>query len=84
MPPCDEKDMYELICEKRFDELKAMCRETNELLRGHNGEPGMVDNVRSNTKAFKRLFAAFVFCGGAIFIQIIRGAWNWLETLFTQ
>ena len=79
MPPDDK--MYKLICEKRFDEQKLQNQHIIDLLKGEDGNPGVVDKVRNNSKALKRLYGAFIFCGGAVVLQIIRGAYNWIESL---
>lgn len=82
MPP--EKEMYKLVCEKRFDKLEEMHQETIDLLKGKNSAPGVVDNVRSNTKALKRLYGAFIFCGGAVILQVVRGIYGWIEGLLSR
>ncbi len=70
--------------EKRFDKLEEMHQQTLDILKGENGEAGLCEKVRTNSKALKRLYGAFIFCGGAIVIQAVSRFWNWVESLFTQ
>ena len=78
---CETDQMYKLVCNERFDKLEVMHKETIDLLKGKNNQPGVVDNVRNNTRALRRLYGAFIFCGGAVVVQLISGLSSWIRGL---
>lgn len=79
-----EQEMYKLVCEKRFDKQEEQNQHIIDLLKGEGKNPGLVDKVRNNCKALKRLYALFIFCGGAIILQVIGAVAGWIKALFTH
>lgn len=75
----DEKEIYEMICKDKFDELKEMHAETQRILRGRDSEPGLVDDVRGLKKAYKRMMAGGLFILAAIVVQSIRFIGEWIS-----
>jgi len=77
MPKDD--DMYGLVCKERFDKMEGMQEETLRILRGKNGDPGLVDEVRALKKANKIIWGggAFVLC--AVVMQTIRIVAQWIS-----
>jgi len=57
----DEAERYELVCKQQFDELKTDIREIRDLLKGKNGNAGVVDDVRGLKKFNKYICAAVIF-----------------------
>jgi len=75
--------MYELICKGRFDKLETMHQETIDILRGKNGNPGLLDDVRKVTQSHKRVVGIIIFAGGAIALQLIGVGIEWIKALVT-
>ena len=69
------KDMYTLVCKERFDELgKGLERNHKEIidiLKGKNGDPGLIDNVRDNTRMRESLRKITWLFVGAIVVQLV-------------
>lgn len=74
---CD-KEMYRLVCEKQFDKIEQLQTQTLELLRGKNGSPGLVDDVRGLKKVYTMLVGAVVFLVSVLLIQAV----TWLRTTY--
>ena len=88
------KDMYNLVCKERFDDTKKLleCIKTTEesyhqeiidILRGKNGNPGLIDNVRDNTKLRKfanwiaiTFVGAFIIQSVALLFFFIKSMWE--------
>lgn len=76
MAPSNEDKMYNLICKGEFADIKKTIKDRQEteekhhqemmnILRGKNGDPGLIDEVRANTRLRKALFWVLVtFCSG--------------------
>lgn len=75
----DEKEMYELICKDKFNELRGMQAETLRILKGENSKPGMVDDVRGLKKAYKRIIGGGIFVIAAIILQVIKFLGDWIS-----
>ncbi len=73
---CDEK-MYNLICEKRFDNLDAKQDRILDLLKGKNGDPGLLDDVRTLKKRWVVIYGT----AGIVFITLLREILPWLLNL---
>ena len=47
-------EMYKNFCKARFDTIEKTQQRNHEelmdILKGKNGDPGLIDNVRDNTK----------------------------------
>lgn len=78
----NEQRMYELVCERRFDELKEMHAETQRILKGKDTEPGLVDDVRGLKKAYRRIIGGGIFVLAAIVVQLVRFIGDWLAGIF--
>ena len=68
--------LYELICKKRFDDAAGERAEIIRLLRGVNGKPGLVDDVRDLKKVYRTLVAVLVFVLTTLFVQFAAWARN--------
>lgn len=71
--------MYETICKDRFDKMESLQNETLGLLRGHNGDPGLLDDMRAIKKAYKLVAGAIVFILSAVLLQGIETIWAWVS-----
>ena len=58
--------LYEMVCKDRFDSLDSGQKDIMSLLRGKNGNPGLVDDVRGLKKFNKYAVGAvaFLVCTG--------------------
>ena len=77
----DEK-MYELICKDRFDKMEELQHETIGLLRGKNGDPGVLDDVRALKNAHRKIVATVIFVASAFLLQAIHATWVWAAGFF--
>ena len=71
-------NMYETICKERFDELSGGQKEVINLLRGHNGDPGLLDDIRAIKKAYRLVAGAVVFIICIVAAQCIESIWAWI------
>jgi hypothetical protein len=78
----EEDKMYKLICSERFDKIDALQQATIDILRGSNGNPGLLDDVRAMKKAHKQVTAAVIFVVGAVSLQAIHVGWVWIAGFF--
>jgi hypothetical protein len=78
----DEEKMYEMICSKRFDKIDTQQQITIDLIKGANGDPGLLDDVRTLKKAHKRMFATVIFIVSAVGLKVIHATWAWAATFF--
>jgi len=69
----DENERYTEVCKPAFDRIEAHTSEILRVLKGQDGAPGLIDEVRDLKKFRNRIIGAFVFVFSAIFIQV--GAW---------
>jgi len=74
----DEQERFNEICKPRFDELVKGNREIIELLKGKNGDPGLLDDVRQLKSRWRSIFAAI----GILFTAIIAQTIHWVWGLF--
>jgi hypothetical protein len=63
----ENKEMYELICKERFDTIDEKQDEILGILRGTNNNPGLCEQVRTNTK-FNKTVLGFCVAIGLIFL----------------
>ena len=75
----DEQERFNEICKPRFDEMISGQKEIINLLRGKNGDPGLLDDVRQLKSRWKSIFAAI----GILFTAIIAQTIHWVWGLFT-
>ena len=67
-----DEEMYGLICEKRFDRIDKQQEEILNLLRGNNGNPGLLDDMRQIKNRWKILVGIMVFLSSALVLQAIE------------
>ncbi len=82
MAKCDDDNMYPMVCEPRFDRIDEKQEEMLSLLRGRNGNPGVLDDVRNLKKWHKATLGFAVFVGSAFVLQVIGDLWTWVRTVF--
>lgn len=63
--------MYNLVCEKQFKTLTQKQDEMLALMRGHNSNPGLLDEVRSIKKVHHAFYAGFILVLSTILVQVI-------------
>jgi len=80
----DESEMYELICNKRFDTLEGMQKQVLDILKGKNGDAGLCEQVRDNTKARKQFGKALIFIVAAVSLKIIHSAYCWVAGIIAS
>lgn len=81
MAKCDDT-MYPMICEPRFDKIDQKQEEIIGLLRGYNGNPGILEDVRILKKWHKAAIGFAIFLGSAFVLQVIGTVWTWVRTAF--
>lgn len=74
-------DMYETICKDRFDTIERHCEGFNDLLRGKNGTPGLLEELRAIKKFIKTISKIFVFIAAAAGIKVVHGTWTWIASM---
>jgi len=72
MPGNCEKDMYTTFCEKRFDKIDEQQEKMLEILRGKNGDPGLIDDVRQLKGRWAIIFAAFIVIFTALGTELVQ------------
>ena len=78
----EEDKMYNMVCKEKFDDLKIDTQKILKILTG-NGAPGLIDDVRDNTKFRKSItedtkwFKRIVI--GAIVIQVVSLAFIFIK-----
>lgn len=72
MPGCSEKELYQMFCEKRFDKIDDQQQKMLEILRGRNGDPGLIDDVRQLKGRWALIFGAFVVVFTALGTELIQ------------
>lgn len=76
-----DTEMYEMICKDRFDRLEAFHEETLALLRGKNGDPGVLDDMRAMKRGYRIVGSGVLFVIGAVVIQGVASLWEWLAKI---
>ena len=74
----DEQERFNEICKPCFDELKKGNAEILQILKGKNGDAGMLDDVRQLKSRWKAIFTAIGVLFGALIVQIIA----WIASKF--
>ena len=77
-----EKDIYEMVCRPQFEELKTGQKEIIRLLRGRNGNPGVVDDVRDLKRTNTAVVGAVIFLLCILATQVI--SWGWDKIFDTE
>ena len=73
--------MYDTVCKDRFDKLDKHNEDMLAILKGKNGDPGVLDQIRE-VKKFHRSIAKFtIFIGAAVLMQILHGVSIWVQSL---
>ncbi len=70
----DENERYDLVCKDRFDAAARERKEILRLLRGRNGDPGLLDDVRGLKKINKALVGGLLFMLMTLFVQAVAWA----------
>jgi len=76
-------EMYDTICRDRFDKIESLQNETIGLLRGKNGDSGLLDDMRAIKKAYRMIMGVVVFVCGTVGVQLIQDILAWLKTTAT-
>lgn len=71
--------MYETVCKERFDKLEKMHEETICLLRGRNGNPGIVEEVHTMKRTYRTILGILAFVGSAVGLEVIGEVYNWIS-----
>jgi len=75
----DEQERFSEICKPCFDELKRGNAEIIQLLKGKNGDPGLLDDVRQLKSRWKTIFAAIGVLFAAAVAQITHWIWGFFQ-----
>lgn len=73
--------MYETVCKDRFDTIEKHCETFDRYLRGKNGNPGLVDEVRALKASLRAASRVGIFVGGALLLNAIHYIWAWIGAL---
>lgn len=73
-----DTEMYETVCRERFDELVNGQKEVLAILRGRNGEAGLLDDMRAIKRGFRAVLAVVWFVLCAVGTQLIHALSIWL------
>jgi hypothetical protein len=76
-----DAEMYGIICKDRFDKLEALHKETLDLLRGKDGDPGVLDDMRAMKRGYRIVGSGVLFVIGAVVIQAVASLWGWLTKI---
>ena len=68
----DDEKMYRLICKERFDNIDKSQQEIISLLRGKNGDPGLLDDVRDLKRRWTLIFAVVGVLSTVMITQLIQ------------
>ena len=69
-----EEKMYHLICKERFDKMNEKQDQIIDLLRGKNGQAGLLDDVRT----LKRRWIVIYSTAGIVAIAFVKEVISWL------
>lgn len=72
-------EMYELVCKDRFDKMETLQQEAISLLRGSNGDPGILDDLRAIKRAHRMIGGAVIFLSATIAVQFVEAIWSWIS-----
>lgn len=72
MAKADDEKMYNLVCKDRFDEIDNNLKEILSLLRGHNNNPGVLEDIRTLKSRWKMIFGGFLIIITALVSQAAR------------
>ena len=64
--------MYDLVCKDRFDELSTDVKKILTILEGRNGDEGLCEKVRANSKFNKIIMGATTVITVIILTQFIH------------
>ena len=76
MPDCT-KEMYSMFCEKRFDKIDDHQEQILNILKGKNGNPGLIDDVRQLKSRWMVIFGALIVVFSALGTQLVK----WIFTV---
>ena len=68
------KDMYDRFCKERFDKIDIHQEKLMELLKGRNGNPGLIEDVRT----IKRRWTLIAAAVGLLFLPVLNHLVDWL------
>ena len=68
--------LYELVCKQRFNEASEQRSEILRLLRGSNGNPGLVQDVSYLKRVYKTVVKALIFILGVFTAQVVFWAFT--------
>ena len=68
--------LYEMVCKDRFDSIDNHLSSITDLLKGKNGNPGVVDDVRGLKKFNK-------YAVGAVAFLVCTGIAQFIHWLFS-
>lgn len=77
MAKMDDEGMYELICKDKFKELIDGQNDIINLLRGKNGNPGLLDDVRTLKRRWKVIYGT----AGIVSVAAVKTVVAWIATL---
>ena len=81
-----DKEMYEMVCDGRFDKLENAIEKSHEetmaALKGTDTQAGICERVRVLEKAYSKIMAGGIFVLAAIGLQIISAAFGFIKGLF--
>lgn len=68
----EESDMYEKICKPHFEKMESELSKLNNLIRGENGTPGLLETVRNLKRVNMWVFGIVSAIGIAAIGQFIH------------
>jgi len=71
-----EEKFYNQWCKPQFEDIQSSQKEILRLLRGKNGDPGLIDDVRDNTRFRTRILWGF----GLVVTAVITQAVVWIKS----
>ena len=73
-----KEEMYELLCKDRFDRIDKTQEEMLAILRGHNGNAGLIEEVRW----IKKIHKVIIGLVGAMGLIMCKELVYWIHTRF--
>ena len=67
-----EEKMYSLVCKERFDNIDQKQEQMLNLLRGSNGTPGMIEEIRILKSRWKMISIGILLMLSAFVTQLAR------------
>lgn len=77
MAKTDDEGMYDRICRPNFDEIKLGQKEILGLLRGKNGDPGLLDDVRTLKARWKVIYGT----AAIVAVAAVKAVIAWVSTV---